>query len=130
MSFGDSGGGGQQQVSRPLNAAERQELFQAAMKNMGPAMPSVADYRSYEVVDPSADRGRGPIYNGRTGYGGYANTAPIVLKDNGANYANGYQSAVQDTQKTVAEKIAEYFKQRDAEIQRQIQEQQQQQYGG
>lgn len=68
--------------SAPLSGAQRSEIFQAALRDLGPYLPDRSEYRGYEIVDPSADRGRGDIYNDSKGnmirgYEGYSNRQPI-----------------------------------------------------
>lgn len=116
MSGGDSGGGSQS--SRPLTAAERSELFDAAIYKMGATMPKASDYQGYEIIDPSADRGRGLMRNFSTGYDGYSNIAPRTVADRGDNYYGAMQSSLQsqgkDQQNAMAAYLDEYFKRRDA----------------
>lgn len=115
MSAGTSGGG--DQSSRPLTAEERSQLYDAAMKKMGGSIPSASDYQGYQIIDPSADRGRGAVYDGGNGYAGYQNIAPRTIKDTTADYYNALQlqraEGNQMTQSSVADYLNNYFDERN-----------------
>ena len=116
MSGGDSGGGSNS--SRPLTAAERSELFDASMSKMGGSIPTTNDYQGYQIIDPSADRGRGVQSNGLNGYSGYSNIAPRTLKDNSGDFYNMLTTAAdrnsQLTSDSVMQYLDDYFAKRDA----------------
>lgn len=117
MSGGTSGGG--DQSSRPLTAEERSQLYDAAMAKMGGSIPKASDYQGYQIIDPSADRGRGAVYQGGgTGYAGYQNIAPRTIKDTTADYYGALQAQRAADNKTmqggVEEFLNQYFAQRDA----------------
>lgn len=127
MAFGSGGGGGTD--SRPLTAAERTELYEAAMSQLGPYMPKASDYQGYSIVDPSADRGRGVQADGLTGYAGYSNVGPRTLKD--ANVEDYYKltaNATRPNMDTVTSGLEDYLNNYFAERDRQ--EAERANYGG
>lgn len=112
------GSSSQQSSSRPLTAAERAETYDKALSYLGQYIPQTSNYKSYGIIDPSADRGRGVQSNGSYGYG-YNNVAALEMpSDNSKPYYDAYQaganSTVSGTNDAVTSYLDDYFAKRDA----------------